>query len=244
MLSKKAKLGSSPHTVNPQCRLISTSTATTAPSTPKSTVSLLDCSRNSATGLISAEFEHPIIPFQSTPTAPGYLEAAVVDEISHQMARTSPNHFVNKFFLIVSIKIIMWRCKFHRLGLELRYRQQLFHPNSYRQTNTFPSKPPWSNSIRHLQTFKSKLKVDWRNNIRRSRYKVAMDANEGRQRREDNMIKIRKNGREKNLLMKRGDNGGDCGDDGDSEPSNQQFKIKDTIKTTQELLLYNRNSTV
>ncbi|GAA0139486.1 hypothetical protein LIER_01019 [Lithospermum erythrorhizon] len=73
-----------------------------------------------------------------------------------------------------------------------------------------------------------------RNNIRRRRYKVAMDANEGRQRREDNMIKIRKNGREKNLLVKRGDNGRDSGDDGDgdSESSNQQFKIKDVIYYT------------
>ncbi|KAK6120158.1 hypothetical protein DH2020_046064 [Rehmannia glutinosa] len=39
--------------------------------------------------------------------------------------------------------------------------------------------------------------------VRRSRYKVAVDAEEGRRRREDNMVEIRKNKREENLLKKR-----------------------------------------
>ncbi|KAL3614390.1 hypothetical protein CASFOL_042464 [Castilleja foliolosa] len=39
--------------------------------------------------------------------------------------------------------------------------------------------------------------------VRRSRYKVAVDADEGRRRREDNMVEIRKNKREESLLKKR-----------------------------------------
>ncbi|KAI3469321.1 hypothetical protein Pfo_025984 [Paulownia fortunei] len=39
--------------------------------------------------------------------------------------------------------------------------------------------------------------------VRRSRYKVAVDADEGRRRREDNMVEIRKSKREESLLKKR-----------------------------------------
>jgi importin subunit alpha-1 len=41
--------------------------------------------------------------------------------------------------------------------------------------------------------------------VRRSRYKVAVDADEGRRRREDNMVEIRKSRREESLLKKRRD---------------------------------------
>lgn len=39
--------------------------------------------------------------------------------------------------------------------------------------------------------------------VRRNRYKVAVDAEEGRRRREDNMVEIRKNRREESLQKKR-----------------------------------------
>ncbi|KAK4407929.1 Importin subunit alpha [Sesamum angolense] len=47
------------------------------------------------------------------------------------------------------------------------------------------------------------LRPSARTEVRRSRYKVAVDAEEGRRRREDNMVEIRKNRREENLLKKR-----------------------------------------
>ncbi|CAA0843298.1 Importin subunit alpha-1 [Striga hermonthica] len=47
------------------------------------------------------------------------------------------------------------------------------------------------------------LRPNSRTEVRRSRYKVAVDADEGRRRREDNMVEIRKNKREENLLKKR-----------------------------------------
>ncbi|KAL7151118.1 hypothetical protein ABFS83_04G009700 [Erythranthe nasuta] len=47
------------------------------------------------------------------------------------------------------------------------------------------------------------LRPSARTEVRRSRYKVAVDAEEGRRRREDNMVEIRKNKREENLLKKR-----------------------------------------
>lgn len=47
------------------------------------------------------------------------------------------------------------------------------------------------------------LRPNARTEVRRSRYKVAVDAEEGRRRREDGMIEIRKNRREENLLKKR-----------------------------------------
>ncbi|KAL0389685.1 UNVERIFIED_CONTAM: Importin subunit alpha [Sesamum calycinum] len=47
------------------------------------------------------------------------------------------------------------------------------------------------------------LRPNARTEVRRSRYKVAVDAEEGRRRREDNMVEIRKNRREENLLKKR-----------------------------------------
>ncbi|CAA0825482.1 Importin subunit alpha-1 [Striga hermonthica] len=47
------------------------------------------------------------------------------------------------------------------------------------------------------------LRPNSRAEVRRSRYKVAVDADEGRRRREDNMVEIRKNKREENLLKKR-----------------------------------------
>ncbi|PIN01020.1 Karyopherin (importin) alpha [Handroanthus impetiginosus] len=47
------------------------------------------------------------------------------------------------------------------------------------------------------------LRPNSRTEVRRSRYKVAVDAEEGRRRREDNMVEIRKNKREESLLKKR-----------------------------------------
>ncbi|KAD3337696.1 hypothetical protein E3N88_33216 [Mikania micrantha] len=47
------------------------------------------------------------------------------------------------------------------------------------------------------------LRPSARAEVRRNRYKVAVDADEGRRRREDNMVEIRKNKREENLLKKR-----------------------------------------
>ncbi|KAK1385089.1 Importin subunit alpha [Heracleum sosnowskyi] len=47
------------------------------------------------------------------------------------------------------------------------------------------------------------LRPNARTEVRRSKYKVAVDADEGRRRREDNMVEIRKNKREENLLKKR-----------------------------------------
>ncbi|XP_019163557.1 PREDICTED: importin subunit alpha-like [Ipomoea nil] len=47
------------------------------------------------------------------------------------------------------------------------------------------------------------LRPNARTDARRSRYKVAVDADDGRRRREENMVEIRKNKREENLLKKR-----------------------------------------
>ncbi|KAL6532544.1 hypothetical protein OROGR_014514 [Orobanche gracilis] len=47
------------------------------------------------------------------------------------------------------------------------------------------------------------LRPGSRAEVRRSRYKVAVDADEGRRRREDNMVEIRKSKREESLLKKR-----------------------------------------
>uniref|UniRef100_A0A6N2LYN5 IBB domain-containing protein n=1 Tax=Salix viminalis TaxID=40686 RepID=A0A6N2LYN5_SALVM len=47
------------------------------------------------------------------------------------------------------------------------------------------------------------LRPSARTEVRRNRYKVAVDADEGRRRREDNMVEIRKNRREENLQKKR-----------------------------------------
>ncbi|MCD7454355.1 hypothetical protein HAX54_024444 [Datura stramonium] len=47
------------------------------------------------------------------------------------------------------------------------------------------------------------LRPSARTEVRRNRYKVAVDADEGRRRREDNMVEIRKNKREESLLKKR-----------------------------------------
>ncbi|KAL7199032.1 hypothetical protein ACSBR2_021341 [Camellia fascicularis] len=47
------------------------------------------------------------------------------------------------------------------------------------------------------------LRPSARTEVRRSKYKVAVDAEEGRRRREDNMVEIRKNKREESLLKKR-----------------------------------------
>ncbi|CAN1281393.1 Importin subunit alpha-2 [Linum perenne] len=47
------------------------------------------------------------------------------------------------------------------------------------------------------------LRPTARTDIRRNRYKVAVDADEGRRRREDNMVEIRKNKREESLMKKR-----------------------------------------
>lgn len=47
------------------------------------------------------------------------------------------------------------------------------------------------------------LRPNERTEVRRNRYKVAIDAEEGRRRREDNLVEIRKNQREENLQKKR-----------------------------------------
>lgn len=47
------------------------------------------------------------------------------------------------------------------------------------------------------------LRPNDRTEVRRNRYKVAVDADEGRRRREDNMVEIRKNKREESLQKKR-----------------------------------------
>lgn len=47
------------------------------------------------------------------------------------------------------------------------------------------------------------LRPNARTEVRRNRYKVAVDAEEGRRRREDNMVEIRKSRREESLLKKR-----------------------------------------
>ncbi|KAK1590989.1 hypothetical protein Q3G72_000404 [Acer saccharum] len=47
------------------------------------------------------------------------------------------------------------------------------------------------------------LRPSARTEVRRNRYKVAVDADEGRRRREDNMVEIRKTKREESLLKKR-----------------------------------------
>ncbi|ONK61621.1 uncharacterized protein A4U43_C08F31860 [Asparagus officinalis] len=47
------------------------------------------------------------------------------------------------------------------------------------------------------------LRASERTEVRRNRYKFAVDADEGRRRREDNMVEIRKSKREENLMKKR-----------------------------------------
>lgn len=47
------------------------------------------------------------------------------------------------------------------------------------------------------------LRPSARTEVRRNRYKVTVDADEGRRRREDNMVEIRKSKREESLLKKR-----------------------------------------
>ena len=47
------------------------------------------------------------------------------------------------------------------------------------------------------------LRPSARTEVRRNRYKVAVDAEEGRRRREDNMVEIRKSKREESLQKKR-----------------------------------------
>lgn len=47
------------------------------------------------------------------------------------------------------------------------------------------------------------LRPSARTEVRRNRYKVAVDAEEGRRRREDTMVEIRRNRREESLLKKR-----------------------------------------
>ena len=47
------------------------------------------------------------------------------------------------------------------------------------------------------------LRLNARTEVRRNRCKVAVDADEGRRRREDNMVEIRKSKREESLQKKR-----------------------------------------
>ncbi|GAU30311.1 hypothetical protein TSUD_211680 [Trifolium subterraneum] len=48
-----------------------------------------------------------------------------------------------------------------------------------------------------------KLRPNNKTNLRRNRYKVAVDAEDGRRKREDDMIQIRKNNRKESLQKKR-----------------------------------------
>jgi hypothetical protein len=54
-----------------------------------------------------------------------------------------------------------------------------------------------------INTMSYRPNANSRTEVRRNRYKVAVDAEEGRRRREDTMVEIRKNRREESLLKKR-----------------------------------------
>lgn len=69
--------------------------------------------------------------------------------------------------------------------------------------------------------------------VRRGRYKVAVDAEEGRRRREDNMVEIRKSRREESLQKKRRE----------GFQNNQQFALpQDNSSVDRKVCLSNRMS--
>ncbi|XP_057535902.1 importin subunit alpha-like [Amaranthus tricolor] len=70
------------------------------------------------------------------------------------------------------------------------------------------------------------LRPNARTEVRRSRYKVAVDAEEGRRRREDNMVEIRKNRREENLQKKRREGFQSTSNQFSSQPSSAAFDKK------------------
>lgn len=72
------------------------------------------------------------------------------------------------------------------------------------------------------------LRPGSRAEVRRSRYKVAVDADEGRRRREDNMVEVRKNRREESLQKKRRE----------FLQNNQQFSVPVDSATSMEKKVY------
>ncbi|GAA0185192.1 transporter [Lithospermum erythrorhizon] len=70
------------------------------------------------------------------------------------------------------------------------------------------------------------LRPNERTEVRRSRYKVAVDADEGRRRREDNLVEIRKNKREESLLKKRREG---------FQPQHQDFVLSQLDKKLESL---------
>lgn len=70
-----------------------------------------------------------------------------------------------------------------------------------------PQNPHFLSLGFRIQSLRSRkrmsLRPSARTEVRRNRYKVAVDAEEGRRRREDNMVEIRKNRREESLQKKR-----------------------------------------
>lgn len=70
-------------------------------------------------------------------------------------------------------------------------------------------KPKYSLSLSHARSFAGRrstamsLRPAMRTEVRKQSYKTSVDVDEARQRREDNLVEIRKNKREDNLLKKR-----------------------------------------
>ncbi|KAG2331252.1 hypothetical protein Bca4012_019175 [Brassica carinata] len=67
------------------------------------------------------------------------------------------------------------------------------------------------------------LRPSAKTEVRRNRYKVAVDAEEGRRRREDHMVEIRKNKREENLQKKRREGISAAPQTGEDLPSEKKF---------------------
>lgn len=74
------------------------------------------------------------------------------------------------------------------------------------------------------------LRPGSRAELRRGRYKVAVDAEEGRRRREDNMVEIRKNRREESLLKKRRE----------GLQNNQQFVLPSDTSSVEKKVYFNQ----
>ena len=80
------------------------------------------------------------------------------------------------------------------------------------------------------------LRPNARTEVRRNRYKVAVDAEEGRRRREDNMVEIRKNRREESLQKKRRE--GLVAPQMPSTPTSEK-KVTDSLSLSLSLSLIN-----
>lgn len=70
-------------------------------------------------------------------------------------------------------------------------------------SRVFPPFPILPLPLLGLGLWTMSLRPNARTEVRRNRYKVAVDADEGRRRREDNMVEIRKSKREESLQKKR-----------------------------------------